>query len=74
MSAHKTVIEHWASNGRREVEGQAPAFVRWNCTMCGRIGNAIKIGSISRGKTAEQRASEGGLRHVAAMERDGGGR
>jgi hypothetical protein len=67
MIAHKTETQLWATECNREVEGKKPAFVRWFCS-CGRLGEAIPIGLMRRGMTAERRASDGGIRHVAAME------
>ena len=68
MTGHKTAIELWATEKQREVDGKKPAYVRWRCS-CGRLGEAVPIGLTCRGMTAERRASDGGIRHCAAMER-----
>lgn len=68
MSGHNTETQLWATEREREVEGKKPAFVRWYC-ICGRLGDAVPIDLTRRGKSAHRRASDGGIRHCAAMER-----
>lgn len=65
---HKTTIELWATEHVRGGPEDKKHRVRWYC-CCGRLGPSIPIGEVKAGKSAERRASDGGIRHVAAMER-----
>lgn len=57
---HKTVIQNQPVDGVDRF--------RWRCT-CGHVGPWKSGASGSGGGSPARRASNGGLRHVAAMER-----
>lgn len=79
MRAHSFEIQLWASEQRREIDGQPAQFVRWRCS-CGKLGPALVLPPISgdpgqqladwpKRRSAEHSARTGGQRHIAAMER-----
>lgn len=65
---HRTVTELWATERVRGGPEDKKHRVRWYC-ICGRLGPSLPIDETKAGKSAHRRASDGGLRHVAAMER-----
>jgi hypothetical protein len=68
LEAHRTEIDLWATERVRGGPEDKKHRVRWHC-ICGRLGPPIRIGEVKNGKSAERRARDGGIRHVAAMER-----
>lgn len=69
MKAHAATVELWHSERLRGGPGDQKHFVRWRCS-CGRIGPALPSeGTIGGRLSSQRRASNGGIRHVAAMER-----